>query len=76
MPNMLKPCPFCGNNVADVWQKGWSRGTSFFVKCAVCGAQTRLVNYRGDLNEENEFSNPACDMAVSLWNTRTGDKDA
>ena len=54
----LKPCPFCGSSSGRMDYINTKNGYRDFVRCSVCGAQTRLYKYKAD--------------AVQAWQVRSG----
>ena len=65
----LKPCPFCGGE-AETWCQPGKHGLFVFVKCDICGAQTR-VRSAEDFDDDDEFwAQPAVIHVKKLWNSR------
>lgn len=71
-----KECPFCGSDNAFLQYNGSKYGRYYYVKCDLCGAQTRgvlrklrdLPLYTAD--DPEEWTNYAAVTAVNLWNSR------
>ena len=67
----LKGCPFCGSKEADLWYREASwRGRITYVKCNVCGAQTRAFSYY-DNGEEVNSEDQGAQAAIRAWNRRS-----
>lgn len=77
---VLKPCPFCGADSADINCKYGRNGCFVFVQCQICGAESkkfgtgRYVTYSEYVDDENYWDNPyvenSCEKAISAWNLR------
>lgn len=71
-----KKCPFCGDAETYLHYNGSKYGYYYYVKCELCGAQTRgVLRKRRELppvGEEDfeEWTNTAARTAVDLWNRR------
>lgn len=66
----FKPCPFCGGS-ARLLQSYGNRTESYyvFIKCHLCGAQTRALKSREEPAATN-WENIACKNALIAWNRR------
>lgn len=67
----LIECPFCGGEAA-LWANYSTKSKSYFVfvRCGICGAQTRPSRSYKDPEDEG-WNSTACDAAARLWNHRT-----
>ena len=74
----LKPCPFCGCDIAGISARYGRNGWFLFVQCEVCGAESkkfgigRNANIPNDDNEfwECEKVQIAASKAAKAWNVR------
>ena len=67
----IKKCPFCGSDDASLEQRLNRFGNVMvFVKCAMCGAQGKIVDGRREIPSEHEWETDACYTAVRAWNMR------
>ena len=69
----LKPCPFCGGD-ASIWKRDSRYGVICFVKCDICGAQTRVRNCDEPV-ESNDWSDREMSAVSHLWNVRFDEKE-
>ena len=67
-------CPFCGSDEIGLWYQGVRYGRIAFVKCDVCGAQTKAFSYY-DRGEEVNSEDAGAKCAISAWNRRSRVKD-
>lgn len=70
----IMDCPFCGGEAGLAYKaaKAVRKSGIVFVRCNVCGAQTRV--FESDNPEWYEWENTACRYAVDAWNQRRGDE--
>lgn len=66
----LKECPFCGGEAVFSYKdaKSTKKSGIVFVRCYMCGAQTRV--FETDNPEWYEWDNTACRYAAEVWNRR------
>lgn len=68
----LKKCPFCGSREVYLNSK-WARyGYMVFVKCDICGGQTRVFNSHTN-PDDDDWENAQCKQAMAAWNRRDED---
>ena len=75
----MKHCPFCGGEAllkANRASKGdW---TFFFVKCDVCGAQSKAFSERyiswDDIDPDDIWDYPAAKSALRNWERRANER--
>ena len=65
-----RPCPHCGGPV-DIHQNYSYKNKCYFVyvRCCVCGAQSRTFGCKDDASE-HDWNNKACRDAIKAWNLR------
>ena len=70
----IKPCPHC-NGKAYLTQSYSARSSTWFVfvKCNICGAQSKAYKSKEEPAEDWQSDN--CQDAVTAWNMRNGVKD-
>lgn len=69
----LLPCPFCGGE-AYMNKRGSRFGPICFVKCEVCGAQTRAKSIEESV-ESDDWNDAQMFTVESLWNNRFHEKE-
>ena len=70
----IKKCPFCGG--AGILTENFSfktRSYFIFVKCQLCGAQSKTYASLTDA-EADDWQSEACEKAIAAWNTRTAEE--
>lgn len=55
---ILKPCPFCGADKAEIKEWNLSKPTTYYVYCSVCWCETSATGATHT------------DVAISRWNRR------
>ena len=68
----LKPCPFCGSEAVQAFNKG-RYGMFGYVKCTMCDGQsktTALIEPREFESEDEFWNQKAWTSAIIAWNTR------
>lgn len=69
----LKPCPFCGHDIASLIKRKGRRGVFVYVQCEVCWAQTKTYGVDADFDDPGIWDSVECDLAVKAWNMRAGE---
>ena len=66
----MKDCPFCGSSDIYIHVKPAIYDSITFVKCNLCGAQTRIFKYQSECSEVDE-SDYGVISAKDAWNRRS-----
>lgn len=71
----MRKCPHCGGSGRLNASYSYHAECYFvFVKCDICGAQTR--SFRDDDDPANsDWKSVACNIAVEAWDMRSNDAD-
>lgn len=72
----LKACPFCGQDMANIFKSNGRRGVFVYVKCEFCGAQSKTNSTDFSFEDPGIWDSHECELAAQAWNLRAGEVNA